>query len=89
MHIFVLKGATAQQLGFLARSLFQVRKDVLIGDISLRVAEKLWEFILEENNIIEAYWIRKFNNEQGFKVESKHDGTIDADGVDLFIKKRF
>ena len=89
MLVIVTESAPPRLRGFLTRLLLEVRAGVYVGSYSVRVRERLWEFLtryLECGNAVMAW---SSNNESGFEFRTAGQNRREPMEIDGFSLVKF
>ena len=85
MIVLVLSACPVGLRGDLTKWLYEVSAGVLVGKVSARIREHLWERVLESSGSGRAILVWNAKGEQGlkFSVKDHHWEPVDLDGLTL------
>lgn len=74
--------------GYLTRWLWEVQAGAYVGKVTRKVADQLWQIIIEQSSSGRASMVQTTNNEQGFRILHHHQkwGAKDHDGIELISR---
>lgn len=85
MIVLIIENGKASFRGELTRWLSQFKAGIFVGNLSARVRDKLWEKVENERKCKSAIMIYSSDTEQGFRIKSFGDSSVELVDLDGYI----